>query len=229
MSRLEEKGVSWLVARESSTSLLDNEGAVGDYSARGLSREGSFDSASVVGKGGTGGKRSRRGSAGSKGGMVPGVWQGPDFVDERDEREMRGVLGIGDVGVGEEGEGEEGEDKDGMIIEDEREMRRVVMGRIGGWVDWAVGWLDLGDGVEGDLEMEEEGYGEESGGFGVGAEGELDVEEVKRRLEAKAGLEDQEGMGVRDGRVLPPPPAGDQAGILSDARWLLTIAGKLAV
>lgn len=155
------------------------------------------------------------------------MMEGPDFVDERDEREMRNVLGIGDVEVGEEGEEEE--DGDGVMGVDEREMRRVVMGRIGGWVDWAVGWLDLGDGVEGDLDVEEEGYGEGTGGFGAGAEGELDVEEVKRRLGAKAGVESQDGVGVRDGRVLPPPPAGDQAGILSDARWLLTIAGKLAV
>lgn len=229
MSRLEEKGVSWLAARESSTSLVDDEEqpALPYYSARG-SREQSC--ASMVGKGGGGGKKSRRGSAGSKGEMGAAggmMMQGPDFVDERDEREMRDVLGMGDVAV--EEEGDEDEDGEGMMVVDDREMRRMVMGRIGGWVDWAVGWMDLGDGIGGDLEMEEEEYGKESDGFGAGAEGELDVEEVKRRLGAKAGVEAQEGMGARDGRVLPLPPAGDQAGILSDARWLLTIAGKLAV
>ena len=225
MSRLEEKGVSWLAARESSTSLVDNEegAAVGYFGARGASREGSFGSVNAKG-----GRKSRRGSAGGK---VEVMMEGPDFVDERDEREMRDVLGIGDVGVGEEGSEDEDVDGEGegVMRVDDREMRRVVMGRIGGWVDWAVGWLDLGDGVEGDLDGEEEGYGEETGGFKAGAEGELDVEEVKRRLGAKAGVEGQERLGVRDGNVLPPPPAGNDAGTLSDARWLLTIAGKLAV
>lgn len=149
-----------------------------------------------------GNPRSRRSSAGREswgregvGADEGGEMMGPDFVDVEE----------GD----EEGRGEEDVD--------EGEMRKVVMGRVGGWVDWAVGWMDMrGEDVEDD--------GGSEGGVG-GTKGEVDPVELQKRLRKKKRDEELEGGTSGVGK----PPEGDQAGVWSDAKWLLGVARKVAL
>jgi len=127
-----------------------------------------------------------------------------------------GVEGVDGVDFVEKGEldWEEG---------DEGEMRRVVWGRVGGWVDWAVGWMDWRVDEEAGLEGEE-------------MEGEKAEEDEGREVDgAGKGKRRRRGEGDRIvvnriedvGRLEVPPPAGD--GGWKDAKWLLEVAGKILV
>lgn len=182
LARLEEKGVSWLTVRGSSTSLEfsslvvdDDDDGDGEGEGRRRRRrsqrdvsaaenadhddaeEGEEERSLGFGKGGgrsqsrrrlmmKGGsglqsrRRSRRASMerrvdGQEVGDDDDLLAGPDFVS----------------GFAEDDGGEFDEDDDDrtaesgylMEVEDESEIRKVVMGRVGGWVDWAVGWMDL--------------------------------------------------------------------------------------
>jgi len=116
------------------------------------------------------------------------------------------------------------EDEEAEEVEvDEGEMRKVVMGRVGGWVDWAVGWLDL-RGDEGDDEGE--GEGEREGGE---QKGELDPVELQRRLRRKKKRDEEVGMDAMVGRGVRAAPEGERAGTWSDAQWLLHVAMAAAV
>jgi len=208
LTRLEEKGQSWLAARRSSTSLTggDEEEEDGDDSVyHSLDGEwsGKYNHAGARNRLQQGDARSRRSSAGRGAigadegeGEGEGEMMGPDFVDVDEE-------------------GGEGEDVD------EGEMRKVVMGRVGGWVDWAVGWMDMRV-EDGDDDDGEEGGSED--GLG-GVRGELDPMELQKRLRRKKRDEDVEGgTGGVD-----MPPEGEHAGVWSDARWLLGVARKVAL
>lgn len=160
--------------------------------------------------------QSRRGSVAAAGGG--GGWDGvredrgsedvgPDFVDVEDDEE------------------EEGEEVD------EGEMRRVVMGRVGDWVDWAVGWMDFrGEGEEED--EEEEGNPdavEEVHGEGV-VKGELDPVELQKRLRRKKRKDEEVEIGGRgEGMDNTVGSAPERAGVWSDAKWLLSVAAKAAL
>ena len=126
---------------------------------------------------------------------------GPDFVDVDEEDE--------------EGEGEE---------VDEGEMKKVVMGRVGGWVDWAVGWMDF----RGEGEEEGEDDNVEEGGEGESKEG-PDPVELQKRLRRKKKRDEELEVGDGDGGVVRPPPEDGQAGTWSDAKWLLGVATKVAL
>ena len=120
--------------------------------------------------------------------------QGPQFVDV-DER---------DEDVGDE--------------VDESEMRRLVWGRVGWWVDWAVGWMDFrgeGEGWEG--EGHEDDEKEE--------EGELDGRRRRTRRDERdrVFVRERELVGELD---VPPPPAD---GGWRDAAWLLGVATKVLI
>lgn len=130
---------------------------------------------------------------------------GPDFVDvdEEDEAEM-------DV--------EEEEDID------EGEMRRVVMGRVGGWVDWAVGWMDMR--AEGDdADDEDDAQAADS----TQSRGELDPVELQKRLRRKKKQDAETVSGTSDTMLTPAPPDGEKANVWSDAKWLLSVATKAAL
>lgn len=116
---------------------------------------------------------------------------GPDFVDldERDEQER------------EEEEGEEG-----AAAVDEVEMRRLVMGKVGGWVDWMVGWMDLR--AHNDEEEEEEE--QQEGAKEVG-------ERWRKRVTQSQGGKVEAKLG------LPAPGVG---GLWEDTRWLMSVAVK---
>lgn len=101
---------------------------------------------------------------------------------------------------------------------DEGEMRRIVMGRFGGWVDWAVGWMDFrdeGDGDEGPLEDGEENLLQKT------VEKQVKEQEWDE-IGAEMGKESDTGAGPP-----PPLPAGD--GIWTDTKWLLGVASKIVL
>lgn len=117
----------------------------------------------------------------------------PDFVD-LDERDL------------------ELEERDLGSV-DEGEMRRLVMGRVGGWVDWMVGWMDFrasDDEESGEVgDVVEEGEGVEEAVDDGSRKGE------RIREDDTAGLE-------RRVDIVPAPGAG--GGAWDDAKWLLRIA-----
>ena len=210
LARLEEKGVSWLAQRESSTSLTGAGGEMEDLADDEF--ESTTQSPEWV-RSGMGSRVQSRGQsrvpsqAQSRRPSMPGLDEEelgvqPDFVDAFDEDE----------------DDEEGEEVD------EGEMRRLVMGRVGGWVDWAVGWMDFrGEGEEGEGGEEEPSDGRPAGrDF---AKGGLDVEEVHRRLGKQERVEAEDGKG----RAVDPPPGGEDAGLVNDAKWLLGVATKIAL
>lgn len=222
LSRLEEKGQSWLAARHSSTSLTgaddgeDEEGYNNSaYDDPAWQRSRVQSQRGLATRLRLGNPRSRRSSAG-----------GVDGVDDV-KRGKEGFVGPDFVDVCEEEEGEE-EGEDGGEEVDEGEMRRVVLGRVGGWVDWAVGWMDMrgegeGDG-DGDVnEDEDQGDGEVDDD---GVRGELDLVELQKRLRRKK-RRDEEAEGGTNG--VDKPPEGEQAGVWSDAKWLLGVATKVAL
>ena len=151
--------------------------------------------------------------------------QGVRTPGERDEVEGRGFFDGGwqqgpmFVDVDEEDEGALGEEEEDV---DEGEMRRLVWGRVGGWVDWAVGWMDF-RGEEGG-EKDDEGNTEVEGGDGAGRDG---VDGRKRRRGRDESDRIMVKSGVPDATVDVPPPQGD--GAWNDAAWLLSVAAKALV
>ncbi|MCJ1295880.1 hypothetical protein MMC34_007445 [Xylographa carneopallida] len=207
----EAKGQAWLAARSSSTSLRDLDaqpypGLGGDVAYR---ADDEFSPVST--------RYSRPGSR------------------RASARGSRRASGVGET-MGLEGKGEGGEDggyfggdvdfvdEDEEVEEDEEgEMRRVVWGRVGGWVDWVVGWMDWR--VDGEEEEErEEGVGGE-----VGEEvGEEDVEKMDGR---RRGRDDGHRIVMPRkedlGKLEVPPPEGE--GGWKDAVWLLRVAKKVLI
>ncbi len=113
----------------------------------------------------------------------------PDFVD-LDERDR--------------------EDGEGVDVVDEGEMRRLILGRVGGWVDWMVGWMDFrGVGDDGEI-----------------GEGEIDVNgrskgegRDKWRL-----LDGGDGSELDKGISIPAPESG--GGVWEDTKWFLKVAAN---
>ncbi|MCJ1386481.1 hypothetical protein MMC17_009607 [Xylographa soralifera] len=201
----EAKGQAWLATRTSSTSLGDYDTFVypepGDAAYRAddefspvstrYSRPGSRHASA---------RGSRRASGVGEMMVLGGRLEG--------EEERQGYFGEG-VDFVDEGDEEVGEDEEG-------EMRRVVWGRVGGWVDWAVGWMDWR--VDGEEEEREEGVGQE------------DAEKVDgRRRRRPRGEGDRISMLRRENpeKLEVPPPEGD--GGWRDAAWLLGVAKKVLI
>ena len=141
------------------------------------------------------------------------------------------------------------DDDDEEELVDEGEMRRIVMGRVGGWVDWAVGWMDFRGEREGDGEGDDEDHDPDAAERNEGAleaesqrqlkskgkeKGrELDVEEVGRRLKGEHHNndtnddDDVEENENEDGDA--PLEANNDAGALDDVRWLLGVASRIVL
>lgn len=220
---LEEKGQSWLATRESSTSLVNAAATVDldaddEYDAYSPEFSRSRIPTPVAARSRLNSRMtSRRGSTFSE--NQPGFEEvGPDFVDLVEE----------DV--------EDGGEED----VDEGEMRRVVMGKVGGWVDWAVGWMDfrdnIGDGEEAE-EDEKDEMVEVEGKDIVAAIDRKAIAEERRRRKIRVGGGKGEGEGGRDEKaegkgiekgVGVTAPEGD-VGIWGDARWLLDVAKKIVL
>lgn len=89
-------------------------------------------------------------------------------------------------------------------VVDEGEMRVLVWGRFGDWVDWAVGWMDMSvdDGLE---EGDDEDYKAEVNGTGT----------LKARRKSDR-IDEEERAGIKAPRT---------GGIWEDAKWLLKVVG----
>lgn len=144
----------------------------------------------------------------------------PDWVDpeeiRRVEEEMSRRLAIK----------EGNDDEDGLEEEDvidEGEMRKVVLGRVGGFIDWAVGWMEGRETDGADYEEEDETQEAESGAHGAAAA------QHRRRMRRR----NREMQGVVDHSAdksppPPPPSSAANAGMLDDAKWLLGVAKQVA-
>ena len=128
----------------------------------------------------------------------------PDWVDPDEIRRIEEEMGRRLAGKAEESENDDEE-------VDEGEMRKVVLGRVGGWVDWAVGWME-------GRENEEEDEGNDA------AENARQNRKGKRNREMKGDVVDNLVI-----ETLPPPPSTAGAGMLDDAKWLLGVAKQVAL
>lgn len=205
-STLEEKGQAWLVTRSSSTSLTEPFHSQGVGLANDkISSSRPAASRSLLNSRTASRVSSRRGSVGAERGAI---LIEPDFVTP--ERELLPDL-------------------------DEGEMKRIVMGRVGGWVDWAVGWIDFKSSGENEtispMEIEEAGEIEERGEIKNNAErheGKSEFNHGKRPAsdQLKGGEENfQNTTGVFRDDIPNPVPSGE--GGWSDAKWLLEVAGSI--
>ncbi|KAL8698156.1 MAG: hypothetical protein Q9201_006728 [Fulgogasparrea decipioides] len=114
---------------------------------------------------------------------------GPDFVNLEDEPDV---------------EREE--------VVDEMEMRKLVWGRLGGWVDWMVGWMDLRD------EREEDGREQDVRGT---------VDDLRdRTADEGSSMQKREDKDEIEGGNRIGVTAPSTGGVWEDARWLLKIAGE---
>ncbi len=162
--------------------------------------------------------QSRRGSVGGLRGEKEEVGE----EEEEEEEEEEGEIGPDFVDVDVEDGEEQGEEVD------EGEMRRVVLGRVGGWVDWAVGWMEFrGDGEEEEDAGEDDGGVKGEGGEAVIVRGELDPVELQKRLRKKKRRDDEVETGSEGTDTLSSAP--EQAGVWGDAKWLLGVATKVAL
>ena len=105
---------------------------------------------------------------------------------------------------------------------DEGEMRRLIKARVGGWWDYAVGWVDF-RGEEGEGGEEDEGVDREEAG--KGQEKDINGRRKRRRRNEnnRTVLENQELKAKLD---VPPPESG---GLWKDTAWLLSVASKALV
>ena len=107
---------------------------------------------------------------------------------------------------------------------DEGEMKRIIMGRARGWVDWAVGWMDLrneeeeGEGSGDDLEDERQSNTTHPGNI-----------DRRRQREQKSSSYDDDTGYSGEAVMCDPPPRDEGAGALADARWLLNVVSKVIV
>lgn len=204
-STLEEKGQAWLVTRSSSTSLTEPFHSQGF----GLANDETSSSRPAASRSRLNSRTasrasSRRGSVGAERGAISIE---PDFVTL--EREILGSELLPEV--------------------DEGEMKRIVMGRVGGWVDWAVGWIDFKSFGENETispgEIEEGGevknYAERDEGKSVFNHDKRPVSDQLNRGEENL----QDITGVFRDDILNPLPSGE--GGWSDAKWLLEVAGSI--
>lgn len=204
-STLEEKGQAWLVTRSSSTSLTEPFHSQGVGLANDdISSSRPAASRSRINSRTASRASSRRGSVGAERGAL---FIEPDFVTPELE-----ILGSG------------------LLPEvDEGEMKRIVMGRVGGWVDWAVGWIDFNS--FGENETISPGEIEEGGEVKNNAErdeGKSEFNHDRRPASDQLKGGEKNIYGTPDvfrGDIPNPVPSGE--GVWSDAKWLLEVAGSI--
>ncbi|KAL8770268.1 MAG: hypothetical protein Q9209_003904 [Squamulea sp. 1 TL-2023] len=107
------------------------------------------------------------------------------------------------------------EEQEAVEVVDEGEMRRLILGRFGGWVDWMVGWMDFRE-LRGDDEVCEVKGNEAD-----------DMENTRGEAQEKRGhLRERDGgdMEKENEGGIPAPDSGN--GAWEDAKWLLKIAAN---
>ncbi|MCJ1344650.1 hypothetical protein MMC31_002853 [Peltigera leucophlebia] len=202
-STLEEKGQAWLVTRNSSTSLTEPSHSQGFGLAN--DEHSPAASRSRLNSRLTSRPSSRRGSVGVERGAI---LIEPDFVTP--EREILSSELLPEV--------------------DEGEMKRIVMGRVGGWVDWAVGWIDFksfGEN-ESDVEPVEIEEGVEVKNHGERDEGKPEWNHDKPPAPEELRREGEKNQDISDAfRDDISNPLSSGEGGWSDAKWLLGVAGSI--
>ena len=208
-STLEEKGHAWLATRNSSTSLTEPSHSQGFGLLAGDERSPSLPSSSRSRFNSRLASRasSRRGSVRAERGAI---LIEPDFVTP--EREILGSELLPEV--------------------DEGELTRIVTGRVGGWVDWAVGWMDFksfGEN-EGDMESGEIEQGGEVKNHGEIYEGKPGWNHEKRPPPEELMGGEEKNQDITDifrDDISNPLSPGE--GGWSDAKWLLGVAGSIVL
>lgn len=230
MHAMEEKGRSWLASRSSATNFRPH--STDDDQNDDLTSPASRE---VGGEGNVSPVVYTRSAPHSRFASRTQSRVGSRAGSRVDVRMMRSQVGLSSMPMGEEGPGFakrvvgiEGiepdfvdlDEKDEEKVEgvDEGEMRRLVMGRVGGWVDWMVGWMDW-RGDDGEEEGEEDGEDE---GMEEG-QGRQEVVEDTVMGKKERGVDD--GTRLESGVSIPPAP--EAAGrAWDDAKWLLKIAAE---
>lgn len=204
-SSLEEKGQAWLVTRSSSTSLTEPFHSQGF----GIANDETYSSGPAASRSRLNSRivsraSSRRGSVGVERGAIP---MEPDLVTP--EREILVNELLPEV--------------------DEGEMKRIIMGQVGGWVDWAVGWIDFKSFGENETispgEIEE---GEEVENYAERDEGKSEFNHDKRPAPHQLKREEEKIQDITDvfRDDIPNPPSSGEGG-WSDAKWLFEVAGSI--
>lgn len=166
--------------------------------------------------------QSRRGSTSTGGGWGDGTRDDPEEIEEEIVPDFVNA------------EEEEEEEEEGEEDVDEGEMKRVVLGRVGGWIDWAVGWMDFRGEEDEDEEEEDDRGASENGGAAMDGidggdivKGELDPIELQKRLRRKKKWDAEAEVGGEGKMDVSSAP--EQAGWWTDARWLVGVASKVAL
>ena len=244
MNTAESKGQSWLATKSSSTSLVgtpylerddsmcrpftriqDDDDFLNSPQASqpGTRRNSILASAGIKSKSRGGSRTNSRimSRVGSRVNLSAGLGRSmPGEMDRRADYFANMRVDYADQAMV---DGEEDDDSGSELDEfEEDELKKLVWGRVGGWVDWAVGWMDWRDGLEGVDE-------EESDEMASGQEKSEMQEGLKQRRKKKAAinLDGAQADAVSDASVIPSPP--ETAGIVGDAKWLIGIASKLIV
>ena len=235
----ESKGQAWLATRDSSTSLVDTSspaetiefryptprrrtsGAEADDEFSPLTTRHHSRAMSAMASARNSRMGSRVGSrAGSRVGLMTPM--GIKTPGERDEDEGYFLNVKPDFVDIDEAFDEEAEEE-----MDEGEMKKLVLGRLGGWVDWAVGWMDLR--VD-DTERWEDRREEEIAGDGLAEGG--DVEGQGKNEDGKREPMEKRNRALTErgdaGNKLDVAPPAEEGG-WKDAAWFLGMASKVLV
>ena len=209
VSAAESKGQAWLATRTSSTSLADGAAHgsrdalyTADDEFSPVSYRHTSRPSSRFGSRGTSRRGSRVGIMTPLGIKTPGDRDGPgadyfesvraDFVeDEEDEEDP------------------EAEDS---------EVKQVIWGHVGGWVDWAVGWMDF-RADEDEKELDQLEHLQE----GVAASSpRADSKRTIKFTKKRPGKEGATDVYSQTTRHIPRAP--EHEGVVQDAAWLLGLA-----
>ena len=152
------------------------------------------------------------------------VVQGPMFVDlenAEDERYIRRSYSEG-----------------GSDVDEEGEVRRLIKERVGGWVDYFVGWMDFRDEESGRVTDGEVDGRDEEQEEGSGYNGDEDLGRRKERRKmtlGKAGLHRRDGAKGKareveaDSGEAVPTESEEGGGVWTDAKWFLGVASKVVL
>ena len=119
---------------------------------------------------------------------------------------------------------DEEDEEEGDVLVDEGQVKRLLRARLGGWMDWAVGWMDFG--VDEQQEDDDEEEEEEAAAESAGVEKEIEPSIKGRWIPTRREREKEQAAQEQStsNKVGIPPPKGDSA--LGDAAWLLNVAAK---
>ena len=245
MTTAESKGQSWLAAKSASTSLVGtpyvekddfvfrSNGRIHDGhdlldsppTSKPETRRNSFSTSAATREKSRGSSRpvSRAGSRFGSRINLTALHSRPYLGDSERRIDYFSNMGVDFV---DQGIGDDQDDSDSELDEyGEGELKKLVWGRVGGWVDWAVGWMDWRDGLQG-VDEEEDLQNTEREKVSLQRSG----KQRKRRRVTLSPDEQGEPVGTSStGNPISIPAAPEETGLIGDAKWLLGMVGKLIV